>query len=1023
MKLKRLLIAMLPLLFCCFSALAQTRTVTGKVTDSKDGSGVPGVAVTVKGTKIGTQTAADGSFTLKVPDAGKILVLSSVGYTPLEISADGPLGSLQMVQASSVLNDIVVVGYGVQTRREVTGAISKVSGDQISSIPVPSFEAALQGKAPGVQVVSGNGLAGSSSVIRIRGVGSISASGDPLYVIDGIPIISDPFIRGNSSAMNQNPLSSINPNDIASIEILKDAGATGIYGSRGANGVILVTTKRGKSGKPAFTYSNKLGAATYSRKPSFVDGPTWLQLRQEAWTNDGNTGYAPLPGNLTWAQASQTNTDWWDELTQVGFINDHSLSMTQGNKRLKTFANLTYSNDEGYIRKNAYIRMAARLNMDYAISSKLKVGLTSAYNRGTNKRVKAAWDGGIGDAMPSALPIFPVYKSDGSYATGLTNPIISSNEEPRRETNSRILGGLSLEYQPIKNLFLKASGSIEYTTANDDQFSSLAIRRLSSSMVTTGFANRSHLWGSNQTANVTASYLWNPSAVHKFNFLLGSEVQDYERKGYSTDPIGQELDTPYWEDNAAYNNRRDSLLSAPAPTRELQKEAFTFNSFFGRINYTFNNKYSIQLIARVDGSSKFGTNNKRGFFPAASAAWIVSDENFMQAFNKISYLKLRASYGVVGNANIPSGAYYDNYRSGGNPYNANSTLYLNDLGNPDLKWETLKNIDVAVEFGLFNNRLTGEVAYYNKASTDILLRPGISPSTGFERAWRNLSNSEILNEGIEISGSYKIVDGKDFRWTVGGNIAKNRNEVLKYELGPDAVQGGTNDTRIVVGLPVGVNYLVRYSGVDPVDGLPIWLDNSGKQTKTYSLNHRVYAGSVMPDWIGGFNTNLQYKGFELSTLFTFVIGGNLYESSGKYQFLGLSRKNWNFREDFLDRWTEPGDVSKYPRLVYDAASYPGVSSEDQFNSTMFLESASYLRMRELTLAYVIPNSILRKLPVKNIRLFVTGTNLLTFTKYSGGDPEITRDFEDSQDRNLSPNITYLTAPSQKTIIGGLTVNF
>jgi hypothetical protein len=286
-----------------------------------------------------------------------------------------------------------------------------------------------------------------------------------------------------------------------------------------------------------------------------------------------------------------------------------------------------------------------------------------------------------------------------------------------------------------------------------------------------------------------------------------------------------------------------------------------------------------------------------------------------------------------------------------------------------------------------------------------------------------LPNSEIVNQGLEVSASYKVIQNKDLKWTIGGNIARNYNEVRKWELGPDAVSGGTNDTRVIEGLPLGVNYLVRYYGTDPQDGLPIWLDANGKQTKTFSLNHRVFAGSVMPDYIGGFNSSVEYKGLELSALFSYVIGGSIYDNSGKYQLMGVSKKNWNFREDFLDRWTKPGDVAAYPRLTYDATSFPGLPSEDQFNSTMFLHDASYLRLRELTLGYRLPGNTLDKWKLKSLRVYVTGSNLLTFTKYPGGDPEITRDFENPQDRNLSPNVTYLTAPTQRTFIFGINLGF
>lgn len=1012
------------LLLLTVISYAQNRVITGKVTDPRDGSPVAGATVTAKGTKNATQTGPDGTYQLSVDAAVTTLVISSSGFDTQEVNVAGKTtADASLAINNAALGEVIVVGYGVQRKKEVTGAIARVSSEKLNAIPVPSFEAALQGKAPGVQIIQGNGLAGSGSVIRVRGIGSISASGDPLFVIDGIPIVSDPFIRGNGGAMNQNPLSSINPADIESVEILKDAGATGIYGSRGANGVILITTKRGKSGKPSFTYSNKLGFSTAAAKPDFVNGSEWLQLRQEAWVNSGNTGQAPLPGTLTWDQASKNNTDWWDLLTQTGFINEHNLSLNMGTKKLKTFANATYSENEGYIKANAYDRFSLRLNMDYKPVEILKISLTTGFNHGLNKRVPAAWDGGIGDAMSSALPIFNPYKADGTYEVNTTNPIRRLNETRRREVDNRFLGGLSVELQLVKNLFIKASGSLEYRKAHDDQYETNLWTQ--KPVPDSGYAKRYPYWGKNWNTTFTANYIWDVNKDHKLNFLVGQENQEVSLKEY-TGEIGQWAGKPYWDDiNSvqAFRNLRDKLVR-DKQIRVREKDAYTFTSFFGRVNYNFKEKYFLQGTARLDGSSKFGTNNKYGFFPSGSVAWAVSEEDFIKNISWINFLKLRASYGIVGNANIPSGVYYDNYQVGGTNYNGGSTLYLNNLGNPDLKWETMRNFDAGLEFAVFKSRITGEVAYYRKVSTDILLSPGISPSaTGLGDIWRNLSDTKILNEGIEVSATIKVISNDKVKWTVGGNIARNYNEVLDYELGPDAVSGGTNDTRIVKGLPLGVNYLVRYYGVDPTDGLPIWLDNTGKQTKTFSLNHRVYAGSVLPDYIGGFNSSVEYKNFELSALFSFVIGGNIYENSGKYQFLGVSKKNWNFRKDYLDRWVNPGDQSQYPKLMYDATSYPGVPSEDQFNSTMFLRDADYMRLRELSLSYRFTPASLKKWKLKGLRLFATGSNLLTFSKFPGGDPEITRDFENPQDRNLSPNITYLTAPTQRTVVFGLNVTF
>ncbi|NML20206.1 TonB-dependent receptor [Pseudoflavitalea sp. G-6-1-2] len=1016
----KLLVGIFALLLALpLTSLAQNKTITGKVTNEKDGTPLPGISVTPKGGSGGTSTSGEGTFSITIPASTEVLVFSGVGFDSRDVNIAGQSVLNVTLKATTInLNEVVVIGYGTQRRREVTGAISKVSGDKITALPTPSFEASLQGRAPGVQVIQGSGLAGSGSVVRIRGVGSISAGGDPLYVVDGVPIVSDPFLRKNDGGQNQNPLATINPNDIESIEVLKDAGSAGIYGSRGANGVILITTKKGKSGKPRFNYNNRFGFSTWAVRQKFLDGPEWLQMRQEAWENDGHTGKAPLPGGLTWDQATKNNTDWWDLLTRTGFINDHNLSMTAGNNWLKSYVAASYGKDESYIKGNAFERLSLRGNFDFQVLKNLKIMLNTAWNRGNNLRVPAAWAGGIGDAMQNALPIYPVYNADGTYfKNGMTNPVFRREESKWRNTENKYIGQFAVEYQPIKDLTLRATANIDYTTSFDDRFESALHNDYTDGRP--GIAKRYYFNASNMQGNFTATYNWNPNENSRFSFMGGTEAQEYKRKAYNSD-IFAYTDKPFWKNKSLYKHVRDSLEASGARTLG-EVDAWTFVSFFGRINYTLKNRYVLQVLGRADGSSKFGPNNKYGFFPAASAAWIITEEDFAKNINWLRFLKLRASYGVVGNADIPSGAYYSKL-SPGDLFNGNPTLYPDNIGNPDLKWETMRNVDVALEFSILNNRISGEVAYYRKTTIDQLLNTGIMYNTGFKDAWRNLDGGKIQNEGIEFSITAKVVDQKDFSWTVGGNISRNSNKVISIgQLTADAVGGGSNDTRIIPGYPVGTNYLVRYVGVDPSDGLPIWLDVNGKTTKTFSLDHRVPVGSVIPDYVGGFNSNWSYKGFDLGALFTFAIGGNIYDGAAKRQAGVIT--DWVIREDLKDRWRKPGDEAKYPRLTMNTSTYAGLSSEWQYNSTMFLYSASFLRLRELTLNYNFPSTMFKNSRIRGIKAFVTGMNLLTFSKFPGGDPEIARDFDNPQDRNMSPNVTYLTPPQQKSVSFGVNVNF
>lgn len=1014
---KRPLVGVLMLLLCLpVFSWAQSKTVTGKITDASNGTPVAGASVTAKGSKQGTSSKSDGSFSLTIPAATATLTISGVGFETQDVPVAADVILVSLKGAASNLNEVVVIGYGTQRRRDVTGAITKVSAEKLTSIAAPSFEAALQGKAPGVQVIQGSGLAGSGSVIRIRGIASIGAGADPLYVVDGIPIIADAFLRGNSGAMNQNPLASINPNDIESIEILKDAAAAGIYGSRGSNGVILITTKRGKSGKPSYNYNNKIGLSTYANKPDFVSGPEWLQLRQEAWENDGNTGKAPLPGGLTWEQAEKNNTDWWDQLTRTGFINEHSLSMTQGNKLVKSFIGATYSENQSYLKNNSYTRLGLRTNFDFTITPKFKATLSAAYNRGINKRVPAAWAGGLGDAMSTALPIYPIYNEDKTWFTGGANPVRRLNETLWRNTDHRVIGGLMLDYEVIKNLNVRVNGSYDYLSGIDDQWES---SNWINDTQKPGIAKRSPYRGKNWVASGTATYNWTYKDDHRFTFLAGIEFQ--EKSFVNRVYVEKNSDKPFYKNRSLYKHALDSIKKTSTPLNSPAFNAETFASVFGRINYVYKERYALQASVRRDGSSKFGPNKKYGVFPTISAGWTISQEDFMQEFKFINFLKLRASYGLTGNSNIPSGRYYYTYYAG-SQYNTQPTLYPGNIGNPDLHWEETANMDLAIEFAAVNNRITGELAYYHKKTTDLLLNTAVSPSNSFGDYYRNVEGSEILNQGIELSLNLKLINQKDLSFSVGGNIAKNYNELISLGgLSADAAGGGSNDTRVVVGYPVGTNYLVRYYGVDPDDGLPIWYDKSGKLTKTFSLDNRMPVGSVVPDFIGGINHNLSYKGFDFTSLWTITIGGNIYDGSGKRQ-AGIIT-DWVIRRDLLDRWRQPGDQTKFPRLTMNTGTYAGLSSEWQYNSTMFLYDASFLRLREISLGYRFDPKLLTRLHVKGARVFVTGMNLLTFTKYPGGDPEIARDFENPTDRNLSPNITYLTPPQQKSWVIGLNVTF
>jgi TonB-dependent starch-binding outer membrane protein SusC len=1025
--------ALITLMLMGIFVYAQEITVSGTVTDDRDGSPLVGVTVIQKGTLIGTSTDFDGKYSISV-QPNSTLIFSYVGYTSIEMPVNSRTTiNIVMNEVLAELDEVIVVGYGTQRKRDVTGAIAKVENKDLTSIPTPSFELGLQGKALGVQVITGSGMAGSGSVIRIRGVGSISAGGDPLYVVDGVAITQDYFIRGNSGAMNNNPLATINPSDIQSVEILKDAGSAGIYGSRGANGVILITTKRGQNNqKSRINFSSRMGVSRPAYVPKFVSRDEYLQLRQEAWENDGGTGAVWLPNFSTSDQspedrlaalerAKTINTNWWDLVTETGFKQDYNLSYSHGGKWFNTYIGGSYSENASYLKNNKYERYNGRINIDSKFSEIVNFNFSTSYSNGINHRVGAAWEGGTGAAMSTALPYYPVKNEDGTFfrynssANG-NNPLLKQELLQWRNYENRSINNLSINYKPISDLVITATGGLDYMDIREEMYEPREY--IESDHL--GYAKMWPSYITNKTGSVTANYELKINENNRITFLAGSEAQSSIRRSFYQD--ARDVDGPYWSDfskGGTLDNDGNSLYQEVR--NRFTPQEWTFVSFFSRVNYVLNDKYIFQVLARSDGSSRFGKNNRFGFFPAASAAWRISEEDFLKGNSIISNLRLRLSYGVTGNANLPNYAWLGTYSPPENNipgYNGYPITYPSNLENPNLQWESLYNFDAGLEFGFLSNRITGELSFYNKVTTNVIIQRTNAPSTGFSNYWDNIA--EILNRGVEFSLRSNNLTGP-FTWVTEFNIASNHNEVLSIgDLTPDAVGGGTNDTRIVVGKPVGANYLVRYVGVDPADGLPIWLDKEGSETKTFSLDNRVVVGSVIPDAIGAMTNSFSYKNFDFSFMFVFTIGGNIYDNSGKRQ-LGVVT-DWNLRKEITDRWREPGDIASFPKLTLTPSNYPGLPGEWQYNSTMFLYDASYLRLRNVSFGYSLPKSTAARLKVSNARFYFTASNLLTLTKFKG-DPEIARDFENIADRNMSSNITYLTPPQEQSFTFGIELSF
>ncbi len=1005
---------------------AQTASLAGKVTGEK-GEALSGVTVRLKGTNKSAATNESGTYLIQGIAAGTFTVVFSseqmeASQEVINLSEGQSLVLDKQLSAKSVGADpVVIIGYGRQNRRDVTGSIARVSGKEIAELPTPSFEAALQGKAPGVQVVVGSGMAGSASLIRIRGVASISAAGDPLYVIDGIPVSQDYFLnRANGSnygsGFNNNPLATINPDDIESVEILKDAAATSIYGSRGANGVILITTKRARKKGLKFDVSTRFGISQPTRKPRMLNGSEFLQMYQEAWENDGRTGTPDLGlinVNMTWQEAQKYSTNWVDDVMQTGYKQNYNITAGYTNKWFGMKTIVTYDNNESFLAGNNYQRLSGRLNTDYKPLKGLNISLSNSLSRGINRRVDAAWSGGLGSAMSTMLPIFPKEPLLNSNGIGFRTPVgLSTIRELKdwRSIELRSINNLNLNYEVSDDITLNGSASYDYMDYGEFLYEPQElIRYYSPNYVQNGVAKWFPIWTANMNYYLTANWNKKITPNHGVNVMLGHEYQNARTTSKSV----ENLDATGPTDKVAIP---DTALRAFGRT----PYEWAFLSYFGRANYKFKNKFNVQLTGRVDGSSRFGRNNRYGFFPAAAVGYILSDEEFIKRHDWISFLKVKVGIGKSGNASFDNYARWGTITPSGNlpQYNGQPMLAPARLENQNLRWESTRNFDATLEGSLFKSRISFELTYYDKSTRDVILDVTVPRTTGFFSMYDNVGG--IINRGVEFVLKSRNIQRKNFQWNTDFNIARNYNEITSIGVySEDAVSGGTNDTRVVVGYPVGTNFLVRFSHIDKATGLPVYLDKEGKETMKWDPANRLPVGDVLPEAIGALNNTFSYKNWDLAANIYYSIGGDIYESSAKRQ-LGV-QTDWNSDARVFDRWQQPGDDARYPRRTLNTFTYG--STTPWINTTQWLEDGSYVRLRSLSIGYRLPASAARKYNLDGARIAFVATNLLTWTNYTGLDPEIARDFESPTDRNMSGSITYLTAPQEKSYSISLSVNF
>lgn len=992
----------LVLAFVVQIGFAQQQTVTGTVTD-EDGLPLPGVNIVIKGTTTGAQTDFDGYYIIEASQ-GDILVFSFIGYTRTEIPvANQNTIDVTLNTDASELDEVLVVGYGTSTRRTLTDNIASISADEINEVPVPSVQSALVGKAAGVQITQVNGKAESGIKIRVRGVSTISSSQDPLYVIDGIPLInSDENI--NDSPIN--PLISLNPNDIASIEILKDASSAAIYGARGSNGVVLITTKRGKSGATKISLNTSSGWSKETNRRDFLNTEQYVELFTEAYLNAGFTqedAFADFnsfaENEADWREGA-VDTDWQDLAFVNGSVNDLNVNASGGSDKTQFFLSLGYNKTVGIIRGNDLERYNFRSNVDHQVSEKFKVGVTSSIAKTQINRL--ANDNQFSTPLQAIaqIPFTRPYLDNG-----LPNPNTLYynflNQEVNAENKTsiwRTIANVFAEYYIMPSLSLRSELGYDLNVQTAETFSG----RLTQSESVGGFAEAQSVQNEKYVINNYFTYYTLLGENTNLEATAGMSFEDDLRKVQFVQGQGFPSDDLRTVDSAA------EIVGGGS-----SRTAFTFISYFARTNLTILDKYLLKGSIRYDGSSRFGVEQQYGFFPAVSGGWIVSEEDFLMDSKTLSLLKLRASWGVTGNADI--GNFASRSLFGGASYNGRPALNPSQLGDPNLKWENTIQYDIGVDFGLLNNRISGSLDYYNKTTDDLLLDEPIPSTSGHEAFTRNVG--EIQNTGVELVIDTKNIVSARLNWSSSFNIAYNDNEVTNLP-GGDIISG---QNIVREGEVLGSLFMVEFAGADPENGDALFvrntLDDNGSRdlslTNDFNEATRVVLGSPFPDLIAGFTNNLYYKNVDFSFTFQGQWGASIYNAGGRFQSASADFFD-NQSLDQLDRWQQPGDITDVPQARLFGAN--GTQS-----SSRYLQEADFIRLRNITLGYNLPSSFTNKIDIDRLRIYFTAVNLLTFTDYDGYDPESTYDVQANSSFNVGN--AFYSAPPAKTITVGVNFEF
>lgn len=949
---KKMLFVVFCLCLLTSAIQAQTRVIKGVITSQSDKAPLLGATVLNKTTGSGVAADMDGKFSIKATK-GDTLIISFIGYLTQKIVINTQKELVvSLVEESERIDDVVVIGYSTRKKGTLTGQVSTVDAKRLEMIPVPNFDQALQGQTPGMLVMSSSGAPGSSASVAIRGINSISAGTTPLYIMDGIPVGAGDFNALNSS-------------DIESVTVLKDAASTAIYGARAANGVIVITTKRGKYASEArVNFRVQTGwSAIANGKSDMMNAKQRLDYEELVGMHAGDISYDR-------SDYDGIDVDWKDVIYNDNApTSSYDLSISGGSETIAYYMSANYMTQEGIAPLSDFTRYNFRLNWEGKVKPWMKAGgsLTLGHEKDSQTSSLQNSIANPANASLFMLPYVNPYNEDGSLATAADgtwkgdgfNPLEAYKSYTMELARTKAVGALFVEVNPFKGLTFKTTLGLDGGVNHDVSVSKPSF------VHNNGDGSVSERYSRNYSLTMTntLNYIFDWNEDHNFNLLLGQEAIQSQSEQMIAAASGLSDD-------------RLTMLSSGITSVQTDgaKSEYSFLSFFGRLSYSLKNKYFLDLSVRTDGSSRFGKDNRFATFCSAGFMWRVIDEPFMKKFNAISNLQLLASIGTSGNSSIGN---YDHLALivGGASYAGAPAWVPTSLGNESLTWEKLMDMNIGLKIGFFN-RYNLSLEYYNKTTTDMLMSVPISITNGFASWYDNVG--KMRNQGIDLQIDAELLKIRDFSWNFSGNVSYNKNEILELYGDQDSYVVGNTGTILKVGESMGTHQAVRYAGVNPSNGDALWYDKEGKLTNKYSTEDEVLLGKTsMAPWYGGFTNSFSYKGVQLSVFFTWVSGRHMMNNTRYFSESNGRFPTYNQSTKMLEVWREPGQITEVPRY--------GVFTEMDDH---LLEDASFMRLKNVSLAYNFSSSFLKRTKmIRGLKVFAQAQNLLTFTKWTGFDPE------------------------------------